>query len=75
MTDTSTDAAHVANFAAQAIAMLAKCLRLNGALIEGQFEAELRATIEADGAERGRPDYAFLEVLLQVLEDKVPKPH
>jgi hypothetical protein len=66
---------YVANYSAVAFALLTKCLVRNGSLVAGQFEAELRATIEHPDAQRGRLDYQFLKTLLEVLEDRVPNTH
>jgi hypothetical protein len=66
--------AYTANGALTALAILANCLKNQGALGSSQYEDALRRTIEADGAQRNRPDYQFLKNLLNALEGKPPSP-
>ncbi len=69
MDRTTTEAiSYSINYFNVALALLERCLIQNGALGKGQFEAELRATIEAPGAHVDRLDYLYLRGLLQVLE-------
>lgn len=65
---------YVANAYAVAFNLLAKCLRENGSLRDGQIEAELRATIEYPDAQRHRLDYQFLENLLNLMEGRTSAP-
>jgi len=64
--------AYTANFVTIALLDLVHCLKNQGALGERQYENALRATIEADGAQRDRLDYQFLAQLLAVLEKQSP---
>ena len=63
---------HQANFVTTALLILANCLKNQGALGARQYEGALRATIEADGAQRNRLDYQLLAQLLAVLEKQRP---
>jgi hypothetical protein len=58
--------AHTSNGALTAFVI--NCLKNQGALGDRQYENALRATIEAEGAERERLDYQFLANLLAALE-------
>jgi hypothetical protein len=64
--------AHTSNFVAIALVILVNCLKNEGALGPRQYEDALRATIEADGAQRDRLDYQLLAQLLAVLEKQSP---
>ena len=65
---------YTANATATTFSLLVRCLESTGALKEGEFEARLRATIEHPDAARSRLDYLQLQTLLEMLENKIPKP-
>jgi hypothetical protein len=52
--------------------ILAKCLKNNGALHDGQLETALKQTIEADGADKDRLDYQVMAQALAALEGRRP---
>jgi hypothetical protein len=58
---------HTGNFALTAMTILVHCLKNQGVLGDRQYENALRATIEAEGAERER-----LADLLPHLEKQQP---
>src|SRR3954467_8631039 len=67
MDDRTLEAFAYANSAANiAFSLLVRCLKKNGLLGDGQFEAELRATIEHTDAPRHRLDYQRLQNLLDL---------
>ncbi len=55
-----------------ALVILVNCLKNNGALRPDQFENGLRATINADGADRERLDYQVMAHFLDYLEGRDP---
>jgi hypothetical protein len=66
---------HTANFANVAMRILVGCLEKNGALLPGQFQDALRATVEHPQAERERLDYQMLAQLLKSLEGEIEPLH
>jgi hypothetical protein len=64
--------AHVSNFTTQALLILVRCLKNQGALGARQYEDALRDTLEAKDAPRARLDYTLLAHLLRALEKQQP---
>jgi hypothetical protein len=60
--------AYAANFASVTFKILIECLEKNGALLPGQVQKALRATIGHPKAERHRLDYVLLAELLKQLD-------
>lgn len=60
--------AHHASATQTALALLERCLVKNGALMPGQFSAELKATFNKDDAAFGRLDYEWLRNLAVLLD-------
>ena len=57
--------AYTTNYASVVFKLLIECLEANGALLPGQFQKALRATIGHPKAERHRLDYVLLTELLK----------
>ena len=73
MTDLYTQSlGGVTNGLVQSYVILANCLKNNGALHDGQLEAALKRTIEAEGAETDRLDYQVIAQVLATLEGSQP---
>ena len=66
--------AYTANYASAVFKILIECLEKNGALIPGQVQKALRATVGHPKAERHRLDYVLLAELLKELDDKMEPP-
>jgi hypothetical protein len=60
--------AQAANYASVVFKILIECLEKNGALLPGQVQKALRATVGHPQAERRRLDYVLLAELLNELD-------
>jgi hypothetical protein len=59
---------HILNYTTAAIVQLVTCLENAGALEKGRYAAAIADTINRQGAERNRPDYQHLALLLRYLQ-------
>ena len=66
--------AYTANYASAVFKILIECLEKNGALLPGQFQKALRATIGHPKAERHRLDFMLLAELLDQLDSTAKPP-
>ena len=66
--------AYTANYATAVFKILIECLEKNGALIPGQVQKALRATVGHPKAERHRLDYVLIAELLKELDNQMEPP-